>query len=47
MDFGVERGEVLGIIGHNGAGKSTLLKLLARISTPTKGGIKVAGQLRH
>jgi ABC-type polysaccharide/polyol phosphate transport system ATPase subunit len=36
---------VLGIIGTNGAGKSTLLKLLARVSVPTKGGIKVRGSV--
>lgn len=41
VNFTVEEGEVLGIIGHNGAGKSTLLKLLANISKPTRGKIKV------
>ncbi|MEW6327121.1 MAG: ATP-binding cassette domain-containing protein [Thermodesulfobacteriota bacterium] len=45
VDFRVEEGEVLGIIGSNGAGKSTLLKLLARISKPTKGTIKVHGSV--
>ena len=43
VNFKVERGEVLGIIGQNGAGKSTLLKMLARISSPTRGSIKVHG----
>ena len=43
VDFKVEQGEVLGIIGHNGAGKSTLLKLLAGISTPTRGNVKIDG----
>ena len=45
INFKVEEGEVLGIIGTNGAGKSTLLKLLARVSVPTKGGIKVGGSV--
>lgn len=45
VDFKVEEGEVLGIIGQNGAGKSTLLKMLARISTPTRGNIKVRGKV--
>ena len=41
----VEPGEVVGIIGHNGAGKSTLLKMLSRISTPTRGSVKVNGRI--
>ena len=36
---------MVGIIGHNGAGKSTLLKMLARISTPTNGSLKVNGRI--
>lgn len=43
--FEVERGELLGIIGHNGAGKSTILKLLANITSPTSGKIVVKGRL--
>ncbi len=45
VGFSIEQGGVVGIIGHNGAGKSTLLKMLARISTPTSGSIKVMGRI--
>jgi lipopolysaccharide transport system ATP-binding protein len=45
VDFRVEDGEVLGIIGENGAGKSTLLKLLAGITVPTHGSVSVPGSV--
>ncbi|MBP9040081.1 MAG: ABC transporter ATP-binding protein, partial [Paludibacteraceae bacterium] len=35
INFKVEQGDVVGLIGKNGAGKSTLLKLLSRVTTPT------------
>jgi ABC-type polysaccharide/polyol phosphate transport system ATPase subunit len=45
VSFDVERGEALGVIGRNGAGKSTLLKLLAGITAPTAGEIRISGRL--
>lgn len=45
INFNVEQGQVLGIIGKNGAGKSTLLKLLSRVTAPTKGEIKAKGRI--
>ena len=45
IDFKVEQGDVVGIIGKNGAGKSTLLKLLSRVTGPTTGSIKAKGRI--
>ena len=45
VSFQVNRGEVVGIIGHNGAGKSTLLKVLSRITEPTAGWADIGGRV--
>jgi ABC-type polysaccharide/polyol phosphate transport system ATPase subunit len=45
INFEVEQGDILGIIGKNGAGKSTLLKILSRVTGPTTGSIKMRGRV--
>lgn len=45
VNFSVEAGEIVGIIGANGAGKTTLLKILAKISLPTEGRAEIYGQV--
>lgn len=45
INFSINQGEIIGIIGRNGAGKSTLLKILSRITAPTEGLIKIKGKL--
>jgi lipopolysaccharide transport system ATP-binding protein len=45
VNFKVNRGEVLGVIGKNGAGKSTLLKLLSKVTSPSQGEIRFAGKI--
>jgi len=41
----IEAGDRVGIVGRNGAGKSTLLKILSRITSPTKGTIRIRGRI--
>lgn len=45
VNFSVEPGEFVGVIGENGSGKSTLLEIIARILRPDKGTVRVAGTI--
>jgi len=45
INFEVEKGDAIGIIGRNGAGKSTLLKVLSRVTSPTIGSVKIKGRV--
>ena len=45
INLSIKKGDILGIIGANGAGKSTLLKIISRITSPTKGEVKIRGRI--
>ena len=45
VNFSVEPGEIMGIIGRNGAGKSTILKILSEITYPTSGEVYLRGRV--
>lgn len=43
INFSIEKGEVVGLIGSNGAGKSTLLKVVSGVMKPTTGKVEIKG----
>ncbi|WP_018343065.1 ABC transporter ATP-binding protein [Cytophaga aurantiaca] len=45
INFKIQQGDAVGIIGKNGAGKSTLLKIISRITSPTTGQVKMRGRV--
>jgi ABC-type polysaccharide/polyol phosphate transport system ATPase subunit len=45
LNFEIERGDKVGLIGNNGAGKSSLLRLIAGLSLPSDGELEVRGQV--
>ena len=45
IDFSVEPGEALGIVGFNGAGKSTLLRIITGTTRPTEGEVRLNGRV--
>jgi lipopolysaccharide transport system ATP-binding protein len=45
INFDIEQGQVVAVIGHNGAGKSTLLKILSSITSPTRGAVRLRGRV--
>ncbi|GAB3994791.1 ABC transporter ATP-binding protein [Spirosoma daeguense] len=45
VNFSIEQGDRVGIVGHNGAGKSTMLKILSKIIEPTSGSVRIRGRV--
>jgi lipopolysaccharide transport system ATP-binding protein len=45
VSFKIETGDSCGIIGSNGAGKSTLLKIIARVTIPSRGRVRIRGRV--
>src|SRR5262245_8427558 len=47
VDFAVEQGKCVGLVGHNGAGKSTLMHVLAGTIPPDGGTVKIGGSVQN
>src|SRR4051794_6110225 len=45
IDLEVAQGETIGVLGQNGAGKTTMLRLLAGVTRPTLGRVRVQGRI--
>ena len=45
VSFAIDPGETVGILGRNGAGKTTLLRLIAGVSRPSEGTVRVHGRI--
>ncbi|MVM41918.1 ATP-binding cassette domain-containing protein [Spirosoma sp. HMF3257] len=45
VNFSIEQGDRVGLVGHNGAGKSTMLKILSKIIQPTTGTVRIRGRV--
>ncbi|MBQ6154664.1 ABC transporter ATP-binding protein [bacterium] len=45
INFSLEKGQVLGVVGHNGAGKSTLFKIISHVTRPTTGEVVLRGRV--
>lgn len=45
VSFGINKGEIVGIVGRNGSGKSTILKILTGVLSPTHGAVGVTGRV--
>ena len=47
VNFRVQKGDKIGLVGRNGAGKTTLTKILAGEGQPTKGSVQIQGQIGY
>ena len=45
LNFEINKGDILGVVGKNGAGKSTLLKIMSKVTAPTTGSVKIKGRV--